>query len=234
MVICLRVRHDSALEQPGLDLSPMSTKNSQWLLSTALLWGIGALLLVLILEWLWFTFYQGDETQTDSAPVNIRETQALAIRDIGIEQDFQEILERPLFIWSRKPLANDSSTPQTQTSDIESRWELSGIVAAGATHYAYFRPVAGGERSRFEEGMYFEKWQVKAIEPEQVILVAEEGGVDDSDTEQKIWRMKETIKPVKSNRARSILAKRKERESKQAEVKRKPKNSPDTEKPAEP
>lgn len=138
--------------------------------STTLTYGIGALSLVLVLELAWFAFGDTDSSRQASEPPNINKSQVLSIRDIGTEQDFQEVSDRPLFVWNRKPVPVDDEAPQIATSDITSRWELSGIVASGTSHYAYFTPTGGGQPTRLEQGMYFEKWKVQAIEPEQVVL----------------------------------------------------------------
>lgn len=195
-------------------------------ISTTLTYGIGALSLVLVLELAWFAFGGTDSTRQASEPANINKTQALSIRDIGTEQDFQEVSDRPLFVWNRKPVPVDDQAPQLATSDITSRWELSGIVASGTSHYAYFTPTGGGQPTRLEQGMYFETWKVQAIEPEQVVLSDGDSSDGDSsegassegkssgrasagEAEQKIFRLKEMTDPAKAKNARSSLAARK-------------------------
>lgn len=201
-------------------------------ISTMLTYGIGALSLVLVLELAWFAFGDTDSSRQASEPPNINKSQVLSIRDIGTEQDFQEVSDRPLFVWNRKPVPVDDEAPQIATSDITSRWELSGIVASGTSHYAYFTPTGGGQPTRLEQGMYFEKWKVQAIEPEQVVLSdgdssdgdssgeeSSEGESSDrasaSEAEQKIFRLKEMTDPAKPKNARSSLAARKAAQLKQ-------------------
>lgn len=211
------------------------------LISTALLYGIGVLSLILVLELVWFAVGSRDATMSKSALSGMGQTQALSIRDIGVEQDFQEVIDRPLFNWNRKPVPLDAAAPQVQTSDIESRWELSGIVAAGKANFAYFKPLDGGQPTRLEEGMYFEKWKVLAIGQEQVVLTtgdsAGQSASDEQadDAEQKVFRLREMAAPEKPKKGRSTLAKRKRAAQKKAEQteQRTPKKSPpDVAKPA--
>ncbi len=201
--------------------------NNARIVSVALTWGIGVLSLVLVLELLWFVFGQSGASPQGGQFESIDKTQTLSIRDIGAEPDYQEISDRPLFNWNRKPIQIDASEPKVATSDIESRWELSGIVAAGKANFAYFKPLDGGEPTRLEEGMYFEKWKVVAIGQEQVVLSTADSTADGQAEggEQKVFRLREMAAPEKPKKGRKTLAKRKADRRKQLEKKPAPKRA---------
>jgi hypothetical protein len=163
--------------------------------ASALLYSISGLSLILVLELLYFAFNGVDSSLQDAALLDLTEPQSLDINSMGSEEDFREIVDRPLFVWNRTPLpVSVEVTPsQVQTGSIESRWELTGIVAAGVANYAYFKPLDGEQRARLEEGMYFEDWKVQSIELEEVVLIS---GDSSSDSEKKVFRLKEmTVKP---------------------------------------
>ncbi|RLA51452.1 MAG: hypothetical protein DRR42_10315 [Gammaproteobacteria bacterium] len=168
---------------------------------SALMYGIGALSVVFALELVYFAFAGSGTSFKAAAPAQLSGTEALAIRSIGTEDDFHQIVERPLFTLDRKPLAENKAVQQINTVDIESRWSLSAVVSVGPTKHAYFQSLDGGQRVRLEEGMYFEKWKVELIDLEQVSL--------SSEGEAKTFRMKDIEIKARRKKPRSRAAVRK-------------------------
>lgn len=179
------------------------------LLTTALLGGIGALALLIVLELVLLALgprFAGPDEPADelgAAPIT-----GLNIRNIGLEQDFEEVAARPIFTWNRKPVPTDPGEPQVETSEIDSRWELSAIIADGASQFAYFTPRDGGLPTRLAEGMYFEKWRVLAIGREQVVLASGDSEAPEGEYEQKTFRLKDVSEAKPQPKARSSLAER--------------------------
>lgn len=196
----------------------MAAKRSR-LLTKALLAAIGALALLIVLELAALSLgnrLPGPAQQTGLA--RQAGPSSLNIRNIGLEQDFEEVAARPIFTWNRKPIPASPDEPQAQTSEIDSRWDLSAIIANGASHFAYFTPIDGGQQTRLEEGMYFEKWRVVAIGRDQVVLATEDSDNAEGEYEQKVFRLKEISAPAaNAKNARTSLAKRRREARKQAE-----------------
>ncbi len=180
--------------------------SSASLLTRVLLGGISALGLVILLELALLTLgsrLPGSVGSVgDTGPAGIS---SLNIRNIGLEQDFEEVAARPIFTWNRKPVPSGPDEPQPETSEIDSRWELSAIIADGDSHFAYFTPTEGGSQTRLEEGMYFEKWRVMAIGQEQVVLAS---GDPEDDYEQKTFRLKDISAAKPDKKSRESLAER--------------------------
>ena len=189
-------------------------------MASALVYSISGLSLILILELVYFALDGVDSSLQDPVLLQLAEPQSLDINSIGGEEEFREVVDRPLFVWNRTPLPVrvDATPLQVQTGSIESRWELTGIVTAGVANYAYFKALDGEQRARLEEGMYFEEWKVQSIGPAEVVLTGDDSS---SDTEQKVFRLKEmTMKPKeKSSVSRSAQRKTVSRRSNMREPK---------------
>lgn len=166
----------------------MIQANKDKFVASMLIYSIGGLLLILVLELIYFAIEGFGSSGSSQPSLQLGQAQALDIKSVGSESEFDEVATRPLFVWNRKPLAINNDTPvtETQAGSLESRWELSGVITIGEINYAYFTPLDGKERIRLEEGMYFEDWKVQSILPEEVVLSPGEGL---GDTEQKIFRL---------------------------------------------
>ena len=201
--------------------------NSTKVLSTALLYGVGVLGAVFLLELIWFSLASGDAPVEHAGLAPAGSSSGLLIRTIGAEQSFQDIIDRPLFSWTRQPEQESTATPEISSSDVDARWELSGIVEVGAKKYAYFKEVDGDERLRIEEDMYFEKWKVQSIGPEQVVLSGGGSRRGDSshNVEEKIFRLKVNTAPVKPKDSRLARVKQQAAKRKQAQKQKRAKRS---------
>ncbi len=83
-------------------------------------------------------------------------------------EDFQAILERPLFSPSRRPPTVGSVEFSAPTPDVS--FLLKGILINGDEHTALFRSQRGDELMRLREGDKMEGWTLVRIEADQVIL----------------------------------------------------------------
>ena len=82
---------------------------------------------------------------------------------------YQEVVDRSLFAWNRRPKLGDDESSEA-LGEVESRWQLTGVVNTGNTLYAIFNELEGERRLSLETGMYLEKWQIQDISPETVVL----------------------------------------------------------------
>lgn len=138
--------------------------------TTALQYCIGGLLIFLIIEIVYFNIFQNEAAIQATNPFQLNHTSSASIKLIGPEEEFLEIITRPLFIWNRKPVLSDEGVQDYKISDIESRWQLSGVIVDRDVSYALFSAVNGGEHLKLERGMKLENWQVDSIEGQQVLL----------------------------------------------------------------
>ena len=88
--------------------------------------------------------------------------------------DFQLSVEKTIFSWNRRPEAPESSEVEP-TTEISSKWALSGVVNTGNATYAIFVEQKGERRLRLEEEMYLDRYKVTSITEEAVVLVSEDG-----------------------------------------------------------
>ena len=128
-------------------------------LSVSLVYGIAALALVFVLEVVILAFDFGEWASPGRQPLQLEGAQSTNVRSLGDLEAFDEIADRPLFVWNRRPIPvkDDSGVIQPETGSIESRWELSAVITSGAEVYAYFNEVDGSLSLRLEEGMFLEE-----------------------------------------------------------------------------
>ena len=168
------------------------------LIAKILAYSIGVILIIFLAELAFFSLGQNNLVAENQSVNQLDFEQLPTIRSIGSENDFREIIERPLFNWNREPRPLETIAQRGTSEDIEMRWELSGIVAEGAMSHAYFREIKEGRSVHLEEGMYLENWRVESIQSEQVLL---------SDSgDEKIFRFKAKLKAdkLKARRTRSV------------------------------
>lgn len=163
-------------------------------------YSISVISIIFLVEVAFFTFGQNNLVAEKQSVNRLDFEELPTIRSIGSENDFREIIERPLFNWNREPRPVQTTDQGGTSEDIEMRWELSAIVAEGAMSHAYFRELKGGRSVHLEEGMYLESWRVESIQAEQVLL---------SDSgDEKVFRFKAILKADKPKARRARSAKR--------------------------
>ncbi|WIO73183.1 hypothetical protein QP938_07630 [Porticoccaceae bacterium LTM1] len=101
--------------------------------------------------------------------------QAVELKSMPVVEEFQGVVDRSLFSWDRKPRFVSAETGTD--NDVESRWDLTGVVNTGNETYAYFTAKNGSQsetgntgRVQLQVGMFLEKWRVDRITPETVVL----------------------------------------------------------------
>lgn len=161
----------------------MSTARTSSLLARTLYGGIVVLLLVLVLEVLYFVPDDSAKASLNMDAERFGQTLPVDPGDSADRETFQIVVDRSLFSWNRRPVVAEQKLAQVEDADIEKRWELSGVVAAGDTSYVMFRSLEDAEALRLEPGMYLEKWRVEEITSELITLSA--------DDEEKQFRLKE-------------------------------------------
>lgn len=155
----------------------MRVANQKNPLTSVLILLLVACLAILVIEMLWIQFSGGFlGGNSDSENRNpYRDYQAVELKSIPVAEEFQGIVDRSLFSWDRKPRFVSAETGTD--NDVESRWELTGVVNTGNETYAYFTAKSGSQsesghtdRVQLQVGMFLEKWHVERITPETVVL----------------------------------------------------------------
>jgi len=82
---------------------------------------------------------------------------------------FAEIVERPLFIQSRRP-APKKDTKVAEAAAKPETFELIGVIISPAGHMALLRTLATSAIVRAIEGQTVGGWEVRTIKPTQIIL----------------------------------------------------------------
>ena len=85
---------------------------------------------------------------------------------------FTEIVDRPLFLESRRPPPKvKHEAPQQVIPEQEQlEYVLTGVMTTGERPLAFFKPTAQGKTQRLKQGESLDGWLVKAIEERRVIL----------------------------------------------------------------
>lgn len=94
-------------------------------------------------------------------------------REVRALEDFQEMLERPLFSNTRRPaLFNQQSGVSLDEQQLRDSWRLVGIVLRGERQLALFRQRQGEARQELEVGMPLESdWVLEHIGADHVLLM---------------------------------------------------------------
>ncbi len=87
-------------------------------------------------------------------------------------EDFQAILERPLFSPNRRPPTVGSVEFSAPTPDVS--FLLKGILIDGDERTAFFRSQRGGEFVHLREGDKMEGWTLVRIEADEVLFASGE------------------------------------------------------------
>jgi hypothetical protein len=138
--------------------------------------GCGALTLLLAAEWSYSQFSLNQlhtllepRGQTDS-PVE----ELPNITDSGISAEtYSDIVDRPLFVEGRKPLADTSPSESLQSQDSGQidDWELIGVYDKGDKPTALFRKRNEAKKfSKITEEQSISGWLLKQIQADHVLL----------------------------------------------------------------
>ena len=101
-----------------------------------------------------------------AAPVN---EEALSVSP---REDFQDVIDRSLFSWNRKPVLSEGGALDAQ--GLSGRWYLSGVVSAGDTRHAILVDSENSDNwVKLSEGGFVDKWKLESISPNEIELVYE-------------------------------------------------------------
>jgi hypothetical protein len=133
-----------------------------------LLWiALGALTLVLMLEWVWPS---GLGQAGPSGGLHLPHGAAKASVQARAVSDWAEsVLARPLFSISRRPPRVEASAGGTAAPD---QARLSGILIGRFGKRAIFAPEGGGKALVLGEGALVNQSTIRSIQPNQVILAS--------------------------------------------------------------
>jgi type II secretory pathway component PulC len=79
---------------------------------------------------------------------------------------FSAIVERPLFLPSRRPPSEESVAASTPTPDVS----LFGIVISTGEPFALVKPDTGGDPIRVQQGEEISGWTVDRIEADRILI----------------------------------------------------------------
>lgn len=91
-------------------------------------------------------------------------------------EQFEGILERPLFNATRRPQADedDNDTLSESAAEMREKWRLSGVVWENEQQLALFSEREGEGRLRIRTGMYLDgNWQLEEITEDSVTLTTD-------------------------------------------------------------
>ncbi len=88
---------------------------------------------------------------------------------------FQEIINRPLFLKTRRPApsANTGAATQSTADTPLSKYAVSAVVITPEQRFALIRGINDDKLQRVADGQEFHGWTVKAIEHEGVVFTRE-------------------------------------------------------------
>lgn len=94
-------------------------------------------------------------------------------------EDFQEMLDRPLFSNTRRPAQfSEEGGVSLDEQQLRDSWRLVGIVLRGERQSALLRQRKGEAREELEVGMALEgDWVLEHIAPDHVLLVRNQTAV---------------------------------------------------------
>ncbi|MGP7735253.1 hypothetical protein [Oceanimonas smirnovii] len=91
-------------------------------------------------------------------------------------EQFDDMIERPLFDATRRPRANESDddTLSESAAEMREKWRLSGVAWENNQRLALFSEREGAARERIRTGMYLDgNWQLEEITEDSVTLTDE-------------------------------------------------------------
>jgi hypothetical protein len=165
----------------------MIRMSGRWPLTGLLLLACAALGGLLALEWRGRSVTGagagvGSETAPDAAsapaPSNPYSPPVLA--------SFDAILERPLFIPDRRPVAvPEPEAAPAATPSAPLRARLEGVVRIGATSFALIRDLSRNEAVRLAQGMELNGWTLDRVESGRAVLSRGDGQVQELKLERQ-------------------------------------------------
>lgn len=125
-----------------------------------------ALLLGLLVLWPWIAPIATDSRASGSDAVALKTT----VPSLPPAANFAAIAERPLFAPSRRPAPASAAIIEGSGA---SRYRLLGLVSVGASRRALL--ADGARRIEVSEGAALDRWTVKRIDQDQVLLSSPQG-----------------------------------------------------------
>lgn len=154
--------------------------------SPSTIWTIALLVLVGLLSLLIYqqlnTGYELPQPEEQGAAPQVPEItdSSSAIHGLPPLEMYQEIIERPLFIDTRRPWDPEegtagSGTPeesetQEPMADELPPWDLIGVMISPVMRSALLWDFTKNEAFRMEEGAALEGWEVEQVHPDGIVL----------------------------------------------------------------
>lgn len=146
----------------------METRNNPWV---ALFRWTALVLLVVVGAELAIILWNAMATPAgEGGPQGRDGNESLQVSPLPDPDSFSDLIERSLFSWNRKPRSPEGSNEKTEEGEVESTWQLAGLVDTGRSTYAIFRESDGQRRLRLEKGDELDGWTIESLDTMQVVL----------------------------------------------------------------
>ncbi|MDP5293443.1 type II secretion system protein N [Oceanimonas sp. CHS3-5] len=105
-------------------------------------------------------------------PATLAQTASETAPEYPPLEQFDDIIERPLFNATRRPKAGDDDSSLSESAaEMREKWRLSGVVWENDLQLALFSEREGEGRQRIRTGMYLDgNWQLEEITEDSVTL----------------------------------------------------------------
>ena len=135
-----------------------------------------ALILLIVLEWLYAARVQKQLLSTINSPSKQALPDMPKLQsELKLEEDYSDLVNRPLFIAGRKPVPEtEQAQTDTTTSTHVFDWQLSGVYTTPKGLMALLtRSIAQTPADKYRKvivGANIDGWKVAEIHPDKIIL----------------------------------------------------------------
>ena len=82
---------------------------------------------------------------------------------------YREVVERPLFSDSRRPVQQATkSTESVRAVQLAAKWKVTGIVVAGDSSFVHVEGIRDHKTVRLKAGMPLDGWKLELIAPDYI------------------------------------------------------------------
>lgn len=133
-------------------------------------WLATGLAVILALELVFILWSNLVDVQSNREETLELEGDGLKVNPLPPVGEFQDVVERTLFSWSRSPPRSMRESATPDANELSSEWLLTGLVNTGESTYAIFSEIDGDRQVRLEEGMEIGDWIAGTIDAEKIVL----------------------------------------------------------------
>lgn len=128
--------------------------------------------LIILLFFSMFSSAPKAETEPGSVPLD-GDSQIANLPDFPPLQEFDEVMQRPLFNADRKPRLKPSGPTGGNEQALRETWKLTGVMITGERVMALFEERKGSKRLRLEVGMPLDDhWELEEVNVDGVSVIS--------------------------------------------------------------